>query len=128
MKTATRRTFQPPFTAYMPIGILLYTETSVRLFLIDDLTVRQRTMQTTTTTQLGSPYSPMFATPINEFHEQSDRIEDWKPIETALMAMDPATTGRPPCRPLTLFKMRLLQSCYCLSDPQAGDQVSGRLS
>ena len=40
----------------------------------------------------------------------------------------PATTGRPPCPPLMLFKMSLLQHCYGLSDPQCEELVSDRLS
>jgi hypothetical protein len=42
--------------------------------------------------------------------------------------MYPATTGRPPCAPLMLFKMSLLQHCYGLSDPQCEELVSDRLS
>jgi IS5 family transposase len=57
-----------------------------------------------------------------------NRTLDWRPIETALQAMYPATTGRPPCPPLTLFKMSLLQHCYGLSDPQCEELVSDRLS
>ena len=42
--------------------------------------------------------------------------------------MYPATTGRPPCAPLALFKMSLLQHCYGLSDPQCEELVSDRLN
>jgi IS5 family transposase len=70
----------------------------------------------------------MIATPTNEFLERLDRALDWKPIETTLQAMYPATTGRPPCAPLVLFKMSLLQHCYGLSDPQCEELVSDRLS
>jgi IS5 family transposase len=42
--------------------------------------------------------------------------------------MYPATTGRPPCAPLKLFKMSLLQHCYGLSNPQCEELVSDRLS
>ncbi len=42
--------------------------------------------------------------------------------------MYPAKTGRPPCAPLVLFKMSLLQHCYGLSDPQCEELVSDRLS
>jgi len=49
-------------------------------------------------------------------------------LEKALQAMYPATTGRPPCAPLGLFKMSLLKHCYGLSDPQCEELVSDRLS
>jgi transposase, IS5 family len=42
--------------------------------------------------------------------------------------MYPATTGRPPCPPLVLFKMSLLQHCYGLSDPQCEELVADRIS
>ena len=85
-------------------------------------------MQTTTNAQMGLLDSLMIAPPTNEFLERLDRALDWKPIETALQAMYPATTGRPPCAPLALFKMSLLQHCYGLSDPQCEELVSDRLS
>ena len=85
-------------------------------------------MQTTTNAQMGLLDSLMIATPTNEFLERLDRALDWKLIETALQAMYPATTGRPPCAPLALFKMSLLQHCYGLSDPQCEELVSDRLS
>jgi hypothetical protein len=65
-------------------------------------------MQTTTNAQMGLLDSLMIATPTNEFLERLDRILDWQPLEKALQAMYPATTGRPPCAPLALFKMSLL--------------------
>jgi transposase, IS5 family len=74
-------------------------------------------MQTTTNPQLGLLDSLMIATPANDFLERLDRTMDWKPLEKALQAMYPATTGRPPCAALVLFKMSLLQHCYGLSDP-----------
>ena len=82
----------------------------------------------TTNAQMGLLDSLMIAPPTNEFLERLDRALDWKPIETALQAMYPATTGRPPCAPLALFKMSLLQHCYGLSDPQCEELVSDRLS
>jgi IS5 family transposase len=42
--------------------------------------------------------------------------------------MYPASTGRPPCAPLALFKMSFLQHCYGLSDPQCEEMVADRLS
>lgn len=50
------------------------------------------------------------------------------PIEKTLQATYPATTGRPPCAPLTLFKVSLLQYCYGLSDPQCEELVADRMS
>jgi len=85
-------------------------------------------MQTTTNAQMGLLDSLMIATATNEFLERLDRTLDWKPIEKALQAMYPATTGRPPCAPLSLFKMSLLQHCHDLSDPQCEELVSDRLS
>ncbi len=90
---------------------------------------RQSDMQTTTNPQLGLLDSLMIATPTNSFLERLDRTLDWKPTEKALQAMYPATTGRPPCAPLVLLKMSLLQQCYGLSDPQcARELVSDWLS
>ncbi len=86
--------------------------------------MRQRNMQTTTNSQLGLLDSLMIATPTNEFLERLDRTLNWKPLEKSLQAMYPATTGRPPCAPLALFKMSLLQHCYGLSDPQCEELVS----
>jgi IS5 family transposase len=85
-------------------------------------------MHTTTNAQLGLLDSLMIATPTNEFLERLERSLNWQPLETALQAMYPATTGRPPCAPLALFKMSLLQHCYGLSDPQCEELVSDRLS
>ena len=68
-------------------------------------------MQTTTNPQLGLLDSLMLATPTNDFLERLDRTLEWRPIEKALQAMYPATTGRPPCAPLVLFKMSLRQHC-----------------
>jgi transposase, IS5 family len=90
--------------------------------------VGQRDMQTTTNPQYGLLDSLMPSTPANDFLERLDRALDWKPIEKALQAMYPATTGRPPCAPLTLFRMSLLQHCYGLSDPQCEELVGDRLS
>ena len=56
---------------------------------------------------MGLLDSLMTATPTNDFLERLDGTLDWKPIERALQAMYPATTGRPPCAPLTLFEMSL---------------------
>ena len=85
-------------------------------------------MQTTTNSQLGLLDSLMIAPPPNDFLERLDRTLDWVPLEKALQAMYPATTGRPPCAPLALFKMSLLQHCYGLSDPQCEELVADRLS
>ena len=85
-------------------------------------------MHTTTNAPMGLLDSLMIATPSNDFLERLDRTLDWKPIEKALQAMYPAKTGRPPCAPLVLFKMSLLQPCYGLSDPQGEELVSDRLS
>jgi IS5 family transposase len=85
-------------------------------------------MQTTTNAQMGLLDSLMITTPTNEFLERLDQTLDWQPIEKALQAMYPATTGRPPCAPLALFKMSLLQHCYGLSDPQCEELVGDRLS
>jgi hypothetical protein len=73
-------------------------------------------MQTTTKAQMGLLDSLMIATQTNEFLERLDRSLDWQPIEQALQAMYPATTGRPPRAPLALFKMSLLPRCHGLSD------------
>src|SRR5208337_1302089 len=89
---------------------------------------RQRNMQTTTNAQYGLLDSLMPSTPANDFLERLDCALDWKPLEKALQGMYPATTGRPPCAPLVLFKMSLLQHCYGLSDPQCEELVSDRLS
>src|ERR1700729_4185969 len=85
-------------------------------------------MQTTTNPQRGLLDSLMTATPANDFLERLEAAQDWRPLETALQAMYPATTGRPPCPPLALFKMSLLQHCYGLSDPQCEELVTDRLS
>ena len=88
----------------------------------------QRDMQTTTNAQYGLLDSLMPSAPANDFLERLDGTLDWKPIEKALHGMYPATTGRPPCAPLTLFKMSLLQHCYGLSDPQCEELVADRMS
>jgi IS5 family transposase len=85
-------------------------------------------MQTTTNPQLGLLDSLMSSGVANDFLERLDQALDWKPIEAALQAMYPATTGRPPCPPLVLFKMSLLQHCYGLSDPQCEELVADRIS
>jgi IS5 family transposase len=85
-------------------------------------------MHTTTNPQLGLLDSLMTVTPVNDFLERLDTALDWRPIERALQAMYPATTGRPPCAPLALFKMSLLQHCYGWSDPQCEELVGDRLS
>jgi len=68
-------------------------------------------MHTTTNPQLGLLDSLMPAAVTNDFLQKLDTALNWKPIERALQAMYPATTGRPPCAPLVLFKMSLLQHC-----------------
>jgi IS5 family transposase len=85
-------------------------------------------MHTTTNPQLGLLDSFMPSAPANDFLQTLDTSLDWKPIERTLQAMYPATTGRPPCAPLVLFKMSLLQHCYGLSDPQCEELVGDRLS
>jgi IS5 family transposase len=85
-------------------------------------------MHTTTNAQFGLLDSLMPSTGTNDFLERLERALDWRPIEAALQAMYPATTGRPPQPPLALFKMSLLQHCYGLSDPQCEELVSDRLS
>ena len=71
-------------------------------------------MKTTLNPQLGLLDSLMPATPANDFLERFDHALDWGPIEAALQALYPATTGRPPHAPLVLFQRRLLQHCYGL--------------
>jgi IS5 family transposase len=85
-------------------------------------------MRTTTNPQLGLLDSLMPSAVANDFLEKLEHALDWKPIEAALQVMYPAVTGRPPCPPLALFKMSLLQHCYGLSDPQCEELVSDRLS
>jgi transposase, IS5 family len=85
-------------------------------------------MHTTTNPQLGLLDGLMPSAPANDFLQRLDAALDWKPIEKALQAMYPATTGRPPCPPLVLFKMSLLQHCYGLSDPQCEELVADRWS
>ena len=77
---------------------------------------------------MGLLDSLMPTPPANDFLERLNRTLDWEPLEQALQAVYPATTGRPPCAPLLLFKMSLLQHCYGLSDPQCEELVSDRLS
>lgn len=85
-------------------------------------------METTTNPQLGLLDGFMAVAPANDFLDRLDVALDWKPIERALHALYPATTGRPPCPPLALFKMCLLQHCYGLSDPQCEELVADRVS
>ena len=85
-------------------------------------------MHPTANPQLGLLDSFMPSAPANDFLQALDTALDWKPMERALQAMSPATTGRPPCAPLVLCKMRLLQHCYGLSDPPCEELVSDRLS
>ena len=85
-------------------------------------------MQTTSNPQFGLLDSLMPSAPANDFLERLDGALDWNPMEKALQGMYPATTGRPPCAPLTLFKMSLLQHCYGLSDPQCEELVADRMS
>jgi transposase, IS5 family len=85
-------------------------------------------MHTTANPQLGLLDSLMPSAPANDFLEKLDGALDWRPLEATLQAMYPATTGRPPCAPLVLFKMSLLQHCYGLSDPQCEELVADRWS
>jgi transposase, IS5 family len=85
-------------------------------------------MHTTTNPQLGLLDGLMPSAPANDFLEKLDGALDWRPLEATLQAMYPATTGRPPCAPLALFKMSLLQHCYGLSDPQCEELVADRWS
>src|ERR1019366_5437302 len=90
--------------------------------------MRAAGMQTTPNAQMGLLDSLMIGTPTNDFLAGLDRQLDWRPLEKALQAMAPATTGRPPCAPLALFKMSLLQPGYGLADPQCEELVGDRLS
>jgi len=85
-------------------------------------------MKTTTNAQMGLLDNLMISAVTNDFLQRLDQVLDWKPIEKVLHTMYPATTGRPPCPPLALFKMSLLQHCYGLSDPQCQELVTDRLS
>jgi IS5 family transposase len=85
-------------------------------------------MKTTPNPQFGLLDSLTTELPPNEFLERLERTLDWKPIEEALQALYPATVGRPPCPPIVLFKMSLLQHCYGLSDPQCEELTADRLS
>ena len=85
-------------------------------------------MKTHASAQMGLLDGFMAQTPANEFLDRLQTLVDWTPIEAALQAMYPATTGRPPHAPLVLFKMSLLQHCYGLSDPQCEALVTDRLS
>jgi len=85
-------------------------------------------METTTKAQMGLLDNLITTVVSNDFLQRLDQVLDWKPIEKILQAMYPATTGRPPCPPLALFKMSLLQHCYGLSDPQCEELVADRLS
>lgn len=85
-------------------------------------------MKTTPNAQFGLLDSLTTHLPANEFLQRLEGALEWKPIEAALQALYPATTGRPPCPPIVLFKMCLLQHCYGLSDPQCEEMVSDRLS
>ena len=78
--------------------------------------------------QMGLLDSFMAQAPANDFLDRLEKLVDWTPIQSALEAMYPATTGRPPHAPLVLFKMSLLQHCYGLSDPQCEALVTDRLS
>jgi hypothetical protein len=62
-------------------------------------------MHTTINPQLGVLDSFMPSAPANDFLQTLDTALDWKLIERTLQTMYPATTGRPPCAPLVLFKM-----------------------
>jgi hypothetical protein len=66
-------------------------------------------MHTRPNPQLGLMDSLM-TIPANDFLDRLDQLVDWRPLERALHAMYPATTGRPPHPPLVLFKMSLLQA------------------
>lgn len=81
-------------------------------------------MRTTPNPQLGLLDSLMPAAVRSDFLEKLDTALDWR----ALQGMLPATTGRPPCAPLALFKMSLLQHCYGLSNPQCEELVADRLT
>lgn len=84
-------------------------------------------MHTKPTAQLGL-MDGLVTIPANDFLDRLSQLVDWQPLERALHALYPATTGRPPHPPLVLFKMSLLQHCYDLSDPQCEEQVRDRLS
>jgi hypothetical protein len=89
---------------------------------------RQRNRQTTISAQKGLLDSLMIATPTHAYLERWDRRLDGLPIQKVLQVMYPATTGRPPCAPFTLFKMSFLQHGYGLSDPPCEERVGAQLS
>jgi IS5 family transposase len=60
--------------------------------------------------------------------ERIEQLMDWKPIETALSKVYAAPTGRPSFRPLSMFKILLLQHWYGIGDPEAEEIVADRLS
>jgi IS5 family transposase len=60
--------------------------------------------------------------------ERIDRMMDWKSIEAGLAGVYDAPTGRPSFRPLSMFKILLLQHWYGIGDPETEEMVSDRLS
>jgi IS5 family transposase len=60
--------------------------------------------------------------------EQIEQMMDWGPIEAALSTVYDAPTGRPSFRPLSMFKILLLQHWYGLGDPETEEIVADRLS
>ncbi len=70
----------------------------------------------------------MPATPANEFLAGLGGVLGGKPIEKALHGMYSATTGRLPCAALTLFKPKLHEHCYGVSNPPRGSGLAGSLA
>jgi hypothetical protein len=86
-------------------------------------------MQVTTNAQKMILSRLMAVTPTNDFQERLDRTLEWNPVEMAMQAVYPATTGRPPsCAPLALFKMSLLQHGHGLSGLQDRELVNNPLT
>jgi IS5 family transposase len=60
--------------------------------------------------------------------EHIEQMIDWKPIETGLSSIYGSPTGRPSFRPLSMFKVLLLQHWYGIGDPETEEMVGDRLS
>ncbi|QND69598.1 IS5 family transposase (plasmid) [Mesorhizobium loti] len=64
--------------------------------------------------------------------EKLNAVVPWevfrKPLGKALKRSDGAKGGRPPCDPVMMFKIMVLQALYGLSDDQAEFQIQDRLS
>jgi transposase, IS5 family len=64
--------------------------------------------------------------------EKLNGVVPWEifrePLVKALKRSDGARGGRPPCDPVLMFKVLVLQALYGLSDDQAEFQIQDRLS